>query len=114
MICQVEKPNKRITVFGICLIAGVVFVAVMSVLFTRESGLGIFLLDRAANYYPFTIQNVMWLMFWVGCGELYVRFYQSRMEVAQITKKYLPEDDESMLRAEGPGGLLSKGETRGG
>ena len=66
------EAKQRITVFGICLIAGVIFVAVMSVLFTRESGLGIFLLDRAANYYPFTIQNVMWLMFWVGCGELYV------------------------------------------
>ena len=102
------EAKQRITVFGICLIAGVVFVAVMSVLFTRESGLGIFLLDRAANYYPFTIQNVMWLMFWVGCGELYVRFYQSRMEVAQITKKYLPEDDESMLRAEDLGAFYQK------
>ena len=94
------EAKQRITVFGISLIAGVVFIAVMSVIYTRESNLGIFLLDRAANYYPFTVQNTMWLMFWVGCGELWVRFHQSRLEVAQINKKYLPEDDESMLRAQ--------------
>lgn len=102
------EAKQRITVFGISLIAGVVFVAVMSVIYTRESGLGIFLLDRAANYYPFTVQNIMWLMFWVGCGELWVRFHQSRLEVAQITKKYLPEDEESMLRAQDLGSFYQK------
>ena len=102
------EAKQRITVFGISLIGGVVFLAVMSVIFTSESKLGIFLLDRATPYYPFTVQNIMWLMFWVGCGELYVRFYQSRMEVTQINKKYLPEDDESMLRAQDLGSFYQK------
>ncbi len=102
------EAKQRITVFGISLIAGVVFLAVMSVIYTRESHLGIFLLDRAANYYPFTVQNTMWLMFWVGCGELYVRFHQSRLEVAQISKKYLPEDDEIMLEKEYLGPFYEK------
>ena len=94
------EVKQRITVFGISLIVGFVFLVVMSVLFTGESKLGIFLLDRATPYYPFTVQNIMWLMFWVGWGELWVRFYQSRLEGAQISEKYLPEDDESMLRAQ--------------
>ena len=38
-------------------------------------------------------------MFWVGCGELWVRFNQAKLEMDQISKRYLPEDEEAMLRA---------------
>ncbi|MCY3750741.1 MAG: MotA/TolQ/ExbB proton channel family protein, partial [Gammaproteobacteria bacterium] len=55
--------------------------------------------------YPFTIQNVMWLMFSVGCGELWVRFSQSNLELEQASRKYLPEDDETVLRAQDLGPL---------
>ena len=57
------------------------------------------LLDRASETYPLTIQNVMWLMFFFGLGELWVRFHRATTETAQFGQGLLPEDDSTMLRA---------------
>ena len=94
---QTVELNQRLIVVSISLALGVVFIAVMSNLFEHlDSQVGAFLLDRhTENFpYPFTIQNVMWLMFSVGCGELWVRFSQSNLELEQASRKCLPEDDE--------------------
>ena len=53
-------------------------------------------------------QTVMWLMFSVGCGELWVRFRQSNLELELVSRKYLPEDDETVLRAQDLGPLYKK------
>ena len=47
-------------------------------------------------------------MFWVGCGELWVRFNQAKLEMEQMSKRYLPEDDEVMLRARDLGSFYQK------
>ena len=103
--------EQRLKVSGVSLLGGVVFIAIMSFVFDHpDSAVGAFLLDRhtASFLYPFTIQNVMWLMFWVGCGELWVRFNQARLELQQIAKHYLPEEDEVVLRAQDLGDLYQK------
>ena len=103
--------EQRLKVNGISLLGGVIFIAIMSFIFRHpDSAAGAFLLDRhtASFLYPFTIQNVMWLMFWVGCGELWVRFNQARLELQQIAKGYLPEEDEVVLRAQDLGDLYQK------
>ena len=89
--------EQRLKVSSVSLLGGVIFIAIMSFIFDHpDSAVGAFLLDRhtASFLYPFTIQNVMWLMFWVGCGELWVRFKQARLELQQIAKGYLPEEEE--------------------
>lgn len=94
--------EQRLKASGISLLGGIISIALMSLIFAHpDSVAGAFLLDRhTENFpYPFTIQNVMWLMFWVGCGELWVRFNQAKLEMEQVSKRYLPEDDEVMLRA---------------
>ena len=108
---QTVEINQRLLVVSISLALGVIFIAVMSNLFEHlDSQVGAFLLDRhTENFpYPFTIQNVMWLMFSVGCGELWVRFRQSKFELEQASRKYLPEDDETVLRAQDLGPLYKK------
>ena len=45
---------------------------------------------------------------WVGCGELWVRFNQAKLEMEQVSKRYLPEDDEVMLRARDLGSFYQK------
>ncbi len=103
--------NQRLLVVSISLTLGVIFIAVMSSLLEHPgSPVGAFLLDRhTENFpYPFTVQNVMWLMFSVGCGELWVRFKQSNLELAQASRKYLPEDDETVLRVQDLGPLYKK------
>ena len=108
---QGVELEQRLKVCGVSLLGGVVSIAVMSIIFDHpDSGAGAFLLDRhTENFpYPFTIQNVMWLMFWVGCGELWVRFNQAKLEMEQMSKRYLPEDDEVMLRARDLGSFYQK------
>jgi biopolymer transport protein ExbB/TolQ len=57
------------------------------------------LLDRGADkIYPLTIQNVMWLIFFIGLGELWVRFQRGSAELRMQQTGWLPDDESSMLR----------------
>ena len=108
---QEVELEQRLKASGFSLLGGVISIAIMSFIFDHpDSAAGAFLLDRhTENFpYPFTIQNVMWLMFWVGCGELWVRFNQAKLEMEQVSKRYLPEDDEVMLRARDLGSFYQK------
>lgn len=100
--------RERLLALAVSLVLGVLAIAVMSVGFADSaSRFGAFLLDRHTQNlpYPVTVQNIMWLMFAVGCGELWVRYSQSARELGQVARKYLPEDDATMLRAEDLGRL---------
>jgi biopolymer transport protein ExbB/TolQ len=59
----------------------------------------VILIDSQRPTYPLTVQNVMWVVFLVGLGELYVRARDTRSEEAQLRAGYLPEDDRTMLQA---------------
>lgn len=58
------------------------------------------LLDKGSKAlpYPFTIQNIMWIMFFIGLGELYFRYQESRISNAHLRITYLPEDDQVVLQ----------------
>ena len=108
---QATNTNERLWALLICLIIGIVAITIMSLVFgTPGSSAGAFLLDRhTQNFpYPFTIQNVMWVMFFVGCGELVVRYNHSGRELAQLSKHYLPEDATTMLRAGDLGAIYKR------
>ena len=57
------------------------------------------LLDRGSPIYPLTIQNAMWLIFFLGLGELWMHFATGNYEVRMLQASLLPEDEETMLRA---------------
>ena len=57
------------------------------------------LLDVRNTLFPFTIQNIMWLMFFLGLGELWVRFEHGTKEYQQLDYALLPEDEATMLRS---------------
>ena len=93
------------------LLAGVVFVGLMSLLVTADAGdvsAGGILLDRGSEIYPFTIQNLMWLLFFVGLGDAAVRFLRGSRERRQLLLGLLPEDEETMLRAQDLGELYTQ------
>lgn len=56
------------------------------------------MLDVDRETWPFTVQNIMWIVFAVGLGELFMRYRAAREEERQISQSYLPEDDASLLR----------------
>lgn len=108
---QAANTRERLWALVISLIIGVVAIAVMSLLLADpDVPGGAFLLDRhTENFpYPFTVQNVMWLMFSFGCGELWVRYSHAGRELAQLSKRYLPEDAATMLRAEDLGAVYKR------
>jgi len=90
--------SQRIIIGLSALLGGLVFVGVMSVLLT-DGFFADFLLDRQSRFpYPFTIQNIMWLVFFIGAGELLVRQLETNQEIQQIHKGLLPEDETTLLR----------------
>jgi biopolymer transport protein ExbB/TolQ len=80
------------------LIAGVVMVALLSVALSGRAA--VLLLDKPSKHfpYPFTIQNAMHLMFAIGLGELFVRWRIGVREMAFLRRRFLPEDDETVLQ----------------
>ena len=97
--------NQR-TIIGLsALLAGIIFVGLMSALLP-DGFFADFLLDRNSRFpYPFTIQNIMWLVFFIGAGELLVRQLETDREIQQIRKGLLPEDETILLRKQDLVGL---------
>ena len=93
------------------MVAAVAFVAVMSLVLAADpndvSAAGI-LLDRSSEIYPFTIQNLMWLLFFVGFADVLVRLVRGGLELRQAHLHLLPEDEETMLRAGDLGELYKR------
>jgi MotA/TolQ/ExbB proton channel family len=56
------------------------------------------LLDINRSTWPLTVQNILWLAFFAGLGELSIRWRAGRLEESQIDRNYLPEDEETVLR----------------
>ena len=84
-------------------LAGVSWVVVLSALLwnTQEDALlPALLLDFHSRTfpYPFTIQNLMWIVFFVGVGELVLRHLSGTAEGRQLSRGLLPEDDRAVLR----------------
>ena len=85
-------------------VAGIVWVGLLTLLLPA-GGEGLaadLLLDRNTPSfpYPFTIQNVMWVVFFVAAGELVIRHLAGSGEEDQLRLSLLPEDDETVLRQE--------------
>ncbi len=101
--------RDRLTTAAPAIGLGSAFVAVLSLLLT-EGWAADFLLDRNSTVfpYPFTIQNVMWLLFFGALGELWVRFQRSSLERVQLRQKLLPEDEETMLRIQDLGAVRAR------
>jgi biopolymer transport protein ExbB/TolQ len=80
-----------------CLAIGLAIVVVLH--FTLPDEVAKVLLDRGGVGYPFSVQNGMWIVFAVGCGELFVRFRVGGAEIKQLRLRYLPEDERTILQA---------------
>ena len=101
---------KRAHYSLLALVFGVAWVAVASFILDEASGseAAIWLAKsffdlqlgdgRAGVFpYPITIQNLMWLIFFVGLGELAYRLRQGLMALRSVADGLLPEDDDVVL-----------------
>ena len=84
------------------LILGVAFLAAAIVaMFIMHAALpdalATVLLDKGGLFYPWSVQNIMWLFFFFGLAELLNRFFDARIDQRQLSMNYLPEDETTIL-----------------
>ena len=101
--------NLRLTTFLWSIVAGIVVVAILTALIPAEIGnfAGDLLLDRNTSSfpYPFTIQNLMWIVFFIGVGELVTRYIVGNREQTQLVRQLLPEDRETVWQMKDVGAV---------
>ncbi|MGH7906558.1 MAG: MotA/TolQ/ExbB proton channel family protein, partial [Candidatus Binataceae bacterium] len=95
-----ELPDRR-TVMFLALGAGVLFIILLTAIFPKDSYGAEILIDhsRFSHFpYPFTVQNLEHLIFFIGLGELFVRWRVGEREHGFFGMHLLPEDQETVLQ----------------
>ena len=69
----------------------------------EKSQIAVLLLDRGGLTYPFSIQNIMWIVFFIGMGELWLHFSAVRREHKHLRDDYLPEKGIKLPKDKGQG-----------
>jgi len=91
---------KRIFVFLVAIIGAIVTIGIIRL--TASPTLQEILLDADADFWPFTVQNVMWVSLFIGFGEIFLRWSAASDEENQLKRGYLPTDgrqlDDETLR----------------
>lgn len=103
-ISSQAESQYRVSVALAALLVGAAIIGLSILLIDKpehrgEISASAILLDRASGIYPLTIQNLMWLIFFIGLGELWVRFQRGSAELRLQETGWLPDDESSMLRA---------------
>lgn len=105
------STSQRRLIFAItsCLL-GVFFILTLHAFVEQDSMAARLLLDyRPDNvFYPFTIQNIMWIVFFMGLGELWGRFKDGLEESRQLRQHYLPEDEKTVLISSDLGSIYQR------
>ena len=102
---ELEEQKNRIIVALLALVAGCALIGFLASLLpeplpeTGELYVSALLLDRGSTLFPLTVQNIMWLMFFFGLGEILVRFRRANAEMNQLGCGILPDDATTMLEA---------------
>jgi biopolymer transport protein ExbB/TolQ len=97
-----ERPRARrvfsypVILIG-CLTAAVALIQLFDMYLPVSAA--VILLDNERSTYPFTVQNLMWLVFALGIGELIVRARDATAERAELRKGYLPEDETTLVQS---------------
>ncbi len=94
---RVQRVFTHPAILALCQAAVVLAIFLMDAYL--PDGPASILIDRERSTYPFTVQNLMWLVFALGLGELIVRSRDALAEKAQLRIGYLPEDETTILQA---------------
>ncbi|MEZ5351872.1 MAG: MotA/TolQ/ExbB proton channel family protein [Bryobacteraceae bacterium] len=83
----------------LAILAAIAFIALATLILPGRAA--ILLLDYPSTKfpYPLTIQNLMHILFFIGLGELFVRWRAGAHEVSLLARRFLPEDEETVLRS---------------
>ena len=95
-------PNHPLILIlaGVC---GLLFIGFLTLVLKGD--LAVLFLDIHQPLYPFTIQNLMHLAFFIGLGELFVRWKTAGLETDFIHHGFLPEDEATVLQTHDLGSI---------
>lgn len=94
-LLDMGKTKARLILAFSMILLSIVVIIVISSFDNIETK--ILLLDHEASYYPYTIQNVMWIFFFLGIGELLYRYMQAKFTVSTTKLHLLPEAENEIL-----------------
>lgn len=90
------NPAIRTITLIISLASAVILIAFLARVLSPTAAAVVLDINRAT--WPLTVQNILWLAFFAGLGELALRWRGGRIEERQFERNYLPRDDETVLR----------------
>lgn len=102
---SVSLRNERTKIFFYALVSAMVFIVIVGAMPFPKVILKL-LFDKGEGSifpYPLTVQNLMWLVFFVGSGELYFRRLNIKEGEDAIKMGYLPEQDNIVLTVQDMG-----------
>lgn len=85
---------KRLFVFMVSIVAAIVVIGIIRIVappMAQE-----ILLDADADFWPFTVQNIMWVAMFIALGELFLRWGSASDEKKQLKRGYLPTDGQHL------------------
>ena len=71
----------RIITLLVSLVTALVVIALLTKILPPEAAA--ILLDIKRSSWPFTVQNILWVVFFIGLGELSIRWRAGRLEESQ-------------------------------
>ena len=100
-----NETSKRLSVAVVMIVVSVIVILGLNSIVSKELAVRLFATPDWADSYGFTIQNMMWGMFFVTLGELGLRMIESQEIDKGLKKKYLPEDNHTVLDSSDMGNL---------
>lgn len=100
-----EESYYRLIVLLVSLFVGIIIVILAAILTSAQPETSTewritdLLFDRSSPAYPLTIQNMMWLFFFVCAGEIWVRWHRASQEIAQLERGLMLDDDTLLYRS---------------
>ena len=85
---------RRLFVLMVAVVGAIVTIGIIRVV--ASPALQEILLDADASFWPFTVQNIMWVALFIGFGELFLRWSAASDEENQLKRGYLPTDGRSL------------------
>jgi biopolymer transport protein ExbB/TolQ len=104
-----QLPDRR-TMMALSIGAALIAITVLTLILPttgEHKRAAEIILDRPSMHfaYPFTIQNIMHVLFFIGLGEMFVRWRVAERELAFLGRNFLPEDDATVLQVHDLGPL---------
>ncbi|MBS0250218.1 MAG: MotA/TolQ/ExbB proton channel family protein [Proteobacteria bacterium] len=96
-----KRRSSAAVVYGMALLIAMLIIGVLSFAVPYNSVAAALMLDHHKGSifpYPFTIQNITYLIFAAGMADLYIRWRAASAERAFLNCGFLPEDDASVLQ----------------